>query len=172
MSFRSVAVLYGGVSAEREISLQSGAAVISAVERLGLEVTALDLTSRSLAPLLDMDVDLAFIALHGGEGEDGRLQSVLDMSGVPYTGCGPLACAMAMDKVRSKLLWRGAGLPTEDFAQLGPDSDWEQVLAALGGQAIVKPARAHSRARVRTPAASRSASPARSRARRCSTRSA
>ncbi len=141
MSFTRVAVLYGGVTGEREISLQTGRAVIDAVTELGLEPVPVDMQDRSLQPILDLQTDIVFIALHGGDGEDGKLQSVLELLEIPYTGCGPLASALAMDKVRCKQLWRGLGLPTEDFTVITEDADWQAVLSHLGGRVMVKPVR-------------------------------
>jgi D-alanine-D-alanine ligase len=135
-----VGVLYGGQSAEREISLQSGAAVIEALEEAGIEHVALDVGANAIADIQAAQLDRAFIALHGPGGEDGRIQAVLEYLNIPYTGSDVQASALAMDKLRSKQLWRGVGLPTPDFAVLHAQSDWQKVLAELGGEVMVKPA--------------------------------
>lgn len=135
-----VGVLYGGQSAEREISLQSGAAVIEALEEAGIEHVALDVGANAIADIQAAQLDRAFIALHGPGGEDGRIQAVLEYLNIPYTGSDVQASALAMDKLRSKQLWRGVGLPTPDFAVLHAQSDWHKVLAELGGEVMVKPA--------------------------------
>lgn len=139
MSPRRVAVLYGGISAERDISLKTGEAVMASLESLGLKAQGIDLGGDTLQQIMAINADLAFIALHGGMGEDGSLQAALEMRGLPYTGCGPLASGLAMDKVLCKRLWRGVALPTADFALLQPDSDWQAILTQLGGHVIVKP---------------------------------
>lgn len=134
-----VGVLYGGTSAEREISLQTGTAVLAALERLGVDAVGLDLGERALGQLQATPMDLAFIALHGPGGEDGRIQAVLEYMGIPYTGSDVASSALAMDKLRSKQLWAGIGLPTPAFELLGEGSDWERIVKNLGGDVIVKP---------------------------------
>lgn len=134
-----IAVLLGGESAERDVSLQSGAAVLAAMSRLGVEARAIDTAEA------DWQVQLqgcaaAFLALHGGAGEDGTIQGALQMAGVPYTGSGVLASALAMDKLRCKQMWQGSGVPTPAFAGLSEDSDWQAIIDQLGGVAMVKPA--------------------------------
>ena len=105
-----VAVLAGGTSAERPVSLKSGAAVHQALRNLGLIAELVDPADKSVETLKGFDV--AFIALHGRGGEDGVIQGVLEHLGIPYTGSGVMASAIGMDKVRTKQLWKGAGLPT------------------------------------------------------------
>lgn len=140
-----VAVLYGGSSAEREVSLKSGAAALAAltatgVDAVGIDAAAPDLLAR-LAGGLDQGFDRAFIALHGRGGEDGTLQGALDWLGLPYTGSGVLGSALAMDKLRAKQIWQARGLPTAPYALAAPDSDWNAIVAALGLPLMVKPAR-------------------------------
>ena len=138
--FGRVGVLFGGQSAEREISLQSGAAVIAALQEAGIDYVALDVGVNAIADIQSAQLDRAFIALHGPGGEDGRIQAVLEYLHIPYTGSDVQSSALAMDKLRSKQLWRGVGLPTPDFALLSADTDWQSVLNELGGDVMVKPA--------------------------------
>lgn len=138
--FGRVGVLFGGQSAEREISLQSGAAVIAALQEAGIDYVALDVGANAIADIQSAQLDRAFIALHGPGGEDGRIQAVLEYLHIPYTGSDVQSSALAMDKLRSKQLWRGVGLPTPDFALLSADTDWQSVLNELGGEVMVKPA--------------------------------
>lgn len=135
-----VGVLYGGTSAEREISLETGAAVLDALRQSGVDAVGIDIGADAIAQLQATPMDVAFIALHGPGGEDGRIQGVLEYMGIPYTGSDVSASALAMDKLRSKQLWAGIGLSTPEFAVVNADSDWDQVLKNLGGDAIVKPA--------------------------------
>jgi len=135
---KRVAVLLGGDSAEREVSLMSGTSVAEALQELGVVTVAVDTAESHWWERLQQ-VDLAFICLHGPGGEDGVVQGALETMGIPYTGSGVLASALAMDKLRSKRLWRGIGLATADFEELSPDSDWEAVITRLGS-AFVKPA--------------------------------
>src|SRR5690625_1094079 len=135
-----LALLYGGRSAERAISLQSGAAVGAALERLGLRVQAIDTAGEGWLQRWPEGCRHAFIALHGPGGEDGSVQGALQQLGVGHTGSGVLASALAMDKLRSKQLWRGLGLPTPDFVLAGADTDWAAVMADFG-VAFVKPVR-------------------------------
>lgn len=137
--FGKVAVLYGGTSAERPVSLNSGSRVLAALQGQGIAAEGFDPAERPLAEL--KDYDRAFIALHGGHGEDGALQGALDLLGLPYTGPGVLASAIAMDKFRTKLIWQGAGLPVPAYAMLTADSDFAAVEASLGLPLFVKPAR-------------------------------
>lgn len=137
--FGKVAVLYGGTSAERAVSLNSGSRVLAALQGQGINAEGFDPAARSLDEL--KNYDRAFIALHGGHGEDGALQGALDLLGLPYTGPGVLASAVAMDKFRTKLLWQGAGLPVPAYAMLTADSDFAAVEARLGLPLFVKPAR-------------------------------
>jgi D-alanine-D-alanine ligase len=135
-----VAVMFGGNSAEREISLKSGNAVLAALRRAGVDAHAFDPAERPLAALKDEAYERIFIALHGRGGEDGSLQGALDLMGIPYTGSGVLASALAMDKWRSKLLWQAAGIPVPDCMLLTADSDWQAVVDRLGLPIFVKPA--------------------------------
>ena len=137
-----VAVLMGGTSAERSVSLNSGEAVYRALLSQGVDAIALDLhNNNAIAQLLDTPVDLAFIAMHGRGGEDGTLQGVLDWLQIPYTGSGVMASAIAMDKWRTKLIWQAAGLPTPKAFLLDGNCDWAELIQALENNAIVKPAR-------------------------------
>jgi len=150
-----VAVIYGGTSAERDISLASGAAVLQGLLDAGVDAVGVDAGPNLLSDLQVLRPDRAFIVLHGPGGEDGTVQGALEWMGIPYTGSGVQASALAMDKRRCKQLWRGAGLPTAAFAVLEENSDWEQVLTELGGVAMVKPANEGSSlgmAKVTTPA--------------------
>ncbi len=138
MSFGKVAVLFGGRSAEREVSLKSGSAVLAALKRGGVDAHAFDPSER---PLHDLEgFDRAFIALHGRFGEDGTIQGALELMGIPYTGSGVMASGIGMDKWRTKLLWQAAGVPTPKFELLGADSDFAAVEARLGLPIFVKPA--------------------------------
>ncbi|WP_049628890.1 D-alanine--D-alanine ligase [Cellvibrio sp. pealriver] len=141
-----VGVLFGGLSAEREISLQSGAAVIAALVEAGIDHVAIDVGDNILADIQAANIDRAFIILHGPGGEDGRIQALLEFLNIPYTGSDVASSALAMDKLRTKQLWRGVdvngeqGLPTPAFAVLSQGSDFAQVLESLGGEVMVKPA--------------------------------
>lgn len=139
-NFGKVAVLMGGASAEREISLKSGAAVLAALQRRRVDAHALDPDARVLQLLHDAQFDRAFVILHGRGGEDGVIQGALETIGMPYTGCGVLASALAMDKFRCKLLWQGVGLPTPPFVLLCGEEDLT-VAAGLGFPLMVKPVR-------------------------------
>ena len=135
-----VGVLLGGTSSEREISLQSGAAVVAALVEAGVEHVAIDVGANAIADIQAAKIDRAFIMLHGVGGEDGRMQAVLEYLNIPFTGSGVQSSALAMDKLRTKQLWRGVGLSTPDFAVLNKGTDWKNVLADLGGEVMVKPA--------------------------------
>jgi len=135
-----VAVLMGGNAAEREVSLASGNAVTASLASMGVDVIAIDTAGDVIADLQAAKPDFAFIALHGKGGEDGTMQALLEKMNIPYSGSGVLGSALAMDKVRSKNVWRGLTLPTPAFACLDAASDFEAVLARLGGTAFVKPA--------------------------------
>src|SRR5690606_29909440 len=113
-----VGVLLGGQSSEREISLQSGAAVVAALVEAGVEHVAIDVGANVIADIQAANIDRAFLALHGAGGEDGRIQAVLEFLNIPFTGSGVQASALGMDKLRTKQLWRGVGLSTPDFAIL------------------------------------------------------
>jgi len=139
--FGKVAVMFGGTSAEREVSLNSGAAVLAALQSRAVDAHAFDPANRPLAALQSEGFDRVFIALHGRGGEDGTLQGALTLMNLPFTGSGVLASALAMDKWRSKLVWQALGLPIPDFAILTADSDFDAVIAKLGLPLFVKPAR-------------------------------
>jgi D-alanine-D-alanine ligase len=136
--FGKVAVLFGGDSAEREVSLHSGARVLDALRRQGVDAQAFDPAERELGELKAFG--RAFIVLHGRHGEDGTVQGALELMGVPYTGSGVMASAVGMDKWRTKLLWRSAGLPVPDFVMLDEYSDFAAAEARLGLPLFVKPA--------------------------------
>lgn len=136
--FGKVAVLLGGRSAERDVSLNSGNAVLAALKRGGVDAHAFDPAEK---PLHDLEeFDRVFIALHGRYGEDGTIQGALELFGIPYTGSGVMAAAVGMDKWRTKLLWQAAGIPTPEFEMLNADSDFNAVEAHLGLPMFVKPA--------------------------------
>ena len=138
--FGKVGVLFGGRSAEREISLMSGSGVLKALQDQGIDAHAFDPAQRSLAELASEKFDRVFIALHGRYGEDGTLQGALEQMGIPYTGPGVLASAIAMDKAMTKRVWLYSGLSTPKFEMLHAGSDWKAVAAKLGLPLIVKPA--------------------------------
>jgi len=139
--FGKVAVLMGGPSAEREISLLSGNAILAALRSKGVDAHAFDPAQRSLYALPGDGFDRAFIALHGRFGEDGTVQGALEVLGIPYTGSGVMASALAMDKWRTKLVWIAGGIPTPRYRMVDAGTDWWSVVAALGLPLIVKPAR-------------------------------
>ncbi len=137
-----VAVLLGGTSAEREVSLKSGAATLAALQHAGVDAVGIDAAAPDLlAQLTGNRFARAFIALHGRGGEDGTLQGALDWLGLPYTGSGVLGSALAMDKLRAKQVWLGCGLPTAAWALADADSDWDALVARLGLPLMVKPSR-------------------------------
>lgn len=133
-----VAVLKGGMSSEREISLISGQAVANSLQRLGVKTTVIDVGRDIVSRLQAAAPDLVVNMLHGKGGEDGVMQGLLETMGLPYTGSGVLASALAMDKVKSKLIWAQLGLATADFEVLSAGSDWQDIIARLG-RAVVKP---------------------------------
>ncbi len=139
--FGKVAVLMGGRSAEREISLQSGTAVLDALRRRGVDAHAFDPSEHPMEALIQQGFDRAHIALHGRFGEDGTVQGALELMGLPYTGSGVLASALAMDKWRTKLLWQAAGISTPCHVLLTEQSDFDAVAQELGLPLIVKPSR-------------------------------
>ncbi len=136
--FGRVAVLLGGRSAEREVSLKSGAAVLAALQAGGVQAEAFDTAEHEVAELKAFD--RVFIALHGRYGEDGTLQGALELMGIPYTGSGVLASALAMDKWRTKLVWQAAGVPTPRYVVLNTHTDFARVAQELGLPLMVKPA--------------------------------
>ena len=139
-SFGKVAVLFGGRSAEREVSLKSGSAVLAALKRSGVDAYPFDPAVQNLQALVDDGFDRVFIALHGRYGEDGTVQGALELLGIPYTGSGVMASALGMDKWRTKMLWQAANLPVPDYALLDERSDWQAVAKQLGLPLFVKPA--------------------------------
>ena len=140
-NFGKVAVLLGGRSAEREVSLQSGQAVLAALQESGVDAHPFDPAKESLDELLRRNFDRAFIALHGRFGEDGTVQGALELMEMPYTGSGVMASALAMDKWRTKLIWEAAGIQSPRFMLLNAHSDFMAVAENLGLPLIVKPAR-------------------------------
>ena len=138
--FGKVAVLFGGKSAEREVSLKSGAAVLAALRRAGVDAHAFDPASNDVHELKEQGYDRVFIALHGRYGEDGTVQGALELMGIPYTGSGVMASALGMDKWRSKLVWSAAGLPIPKYLMLRSDFDAADVVRELGLPLFVKPA--------------------------------
>ena len=139
--YGKVAVLMGGKSAERDISLESGSAVFNALVNQNIDACQIDVDERLMEKLQGNDFDRVFIALHGRGGEDGTVQGLLEIINLPYTGSGVLGSALSMDKCRSKLLWRSIGLPTPDFSELASDSDWDEIIDKLGLPIMVKPVR-------------------------------
>lgn len=135
-----VGVLYGGISAEREVSLMSGAGVHQALCDLGVDAHLFDTQEQSLAELAQAGFDRVFIALHGRYGEDGTLQGALELLHIPYTGSGPMASAVAMDKVMTKRVWLQHGLPTPEFAVLTSEQDLVGLSDRLPMPFIMKPA--------------------------------
>lgn len=134
-----VGVLYGGRSAEREVSLMSGAGVHEALQSVGVDAHLFDTGVRSFAELEAARFDRVFIALHGRYGEDGTIQGALELLGIPYTGSGPAASAIAMDKITTKRIWLQHGLPTPDFAILDEHTELRRVPDSLGLPLIIKP---------------------------------
>lgn len=137
--FGKVAVIFGGSSAERDVSLMSGQAVLEALTHAGVDAHPFDPAEQDLFDLKRLGFDRAFLILHGRGGEDGTIQGALTQMGIPYTGSGVMASAIAMDKWRTKMLWLQAGLPTPRFAILNRDSNWGEVVAELGLPIFVKP---------------------------------
>lgn len=138
--FGKVGVLYGGKAAERKVSLVSGAAVCEALKSKGVDAHLFDTGEKDATALQAENFDRVFIALHGRYGEDGCIQGLLEVLGVPYTGSGVMASAIAMDKVMTKRLWIAQGLPTPRYMELHADSDPLEVVEYLGLPLIIKPA--------------------------------
>lgn len=143
-----IAVLLGGTSAERDVSLLSGAAVLAGLQEAGVDAHPVDIRDVPVLSLKEQGFTKAFIALHGRGGEDGTLQGVLEFLDIPYTGSGVMASAITMDKLRSKFLWQGCGLPVSPYVALtrkqmdaGIDGDVADSIAALGMPLFVKPSR-------------------------------
>ena len=140
MNFGKVAVMLGGNSAEREVSLKSGAAVLAALRAKGVDAHPFDPQDKPLEALHSENFSRVFIALHGRGGEDGSMQGALNLLNIPYTGSGVLASALAMDKWRCKLLWSAAGLPVPQYEIVTAASDFAAIEARLGLPLFVKPA--------------------------------
>lgn len=142
--FGKVAVLFGGVSAEREVSLKSGTLVLQALQSAGIDAHPFDPSERPLAALKDEGFVRAFNALHGGYGENGQIQGALDFYGIRYTGTGVLGSALGLDKFRSKLVWQQLGIPTPPFVAVLRGDDYAAqapgIVAKLGLPLFVKPA--------------------------------
>lgn len=138
--FGRVAVLMGGSAAERPVSLRSGAAVYEALLRKGVDAIAIDVTASPIEALNAIKIDRVFNIIHGRGGEDGELQAVLEVMGIPYTGSGVLASALAMDKLKTKLCWQGYGLVTPKWFLLNSTDDINGCIEKLGFPVIVKPA--------------------------------
>ncbi|MEJ7668760.1 MAG: D-alanine--D-alanine ligase [Casimicrobiaceae bacterium] len=139
--FGKVAVLLGGSSSEREVSLMSGNAVLGALRVKGINAHPFDPALHELCELRHEGFARAFIALHGRVGEDGTIQGALETLKIPYTGSGVMASALAMDKWRTKLVWLASGIPTPRYKVVDADTDWMSIVAELGLPLIVKPAR-------------------------------
>ena len=139
-NFGKVAVLMGGFSSEREVSLNSGAAIVAALQSRGIDAHPFDPKTQDIVQLKALGFQTAFNTLHGTYGEDGTVQGLLEALGVPYTGCGVMASAIGMDKYRTKLVWQGLGLPVPEFAVLHDDSDFAAIERELGLPLFVKPA--------------------------------
>ena len=139
--FGKVAVLMGGQSAERAISLESGQAVFKALCAVGIDAHTIDFDKHSFEKLINEDFDRVFIALHGRGGEDGTIQGALETIGLPYSGSNVLGSALAMDKIRSKAIWKNSGLPTPAAIELTQASNFDQVVKELGLPIMVKPVR-------------------------------
>jgi D-alanine-D-alanine ligase len=138
--FGRVAVLLGGSSSEREVSLLSGQAVLAALQRRGVRAEAFDPAMRALAQLQELQIDRVWIALHGPGGEDGTLQGALEFLGIPYTGSGVMGSAIGMDKLRTKWLAQAVGVPSAQFVVLRSSADCELAIERLGLPLFVKPA--------------------------------
>lgn len=137
----NIAVLFGGESSEREVSLNSGKAVINAFNELNQNVVAIDVKTVDLAAAIqENNIQHVFIALHGGDGENGTVQALLTTLGVTYTGASMQGCSIAMDKYRTKLIWQAAGIATADFLLVDDQSTWTEVHACLGNKMMIKPA--------------------------------
>lgn len=139
--FGKVAVLMGGPSAEREVSLKTGKAVLSALQRQNVMARGMDADKSTLRILEDEKFERVFIALHGRWGEDGVIQGALEMLDIRYTGSGVLGSALAMDKLRSKYLWSATGIPTPEYVVLASGTDPDEVVGKIGLPVFVKPVR-------------------------------
>ncbi|HCD04590.1 MAG TPA: D-alanine--D-alanine ligase [Methylophaga sp.] len=137
--FGRVAVLLGGRSAEREISLKSGRAVIAAMQSIGIDAVEIDVDKSVSERLRQEGIDRAFIILHGHGGEDGEIQGVLQSLQIPYTGSGITGAVLSMNKRLSKQVWQGQGLPTPKYMQLNRQSNTQQLIEELGLPIVIKP---------------------------------
>ncbi|GAC1632607.1 MAG: D-alanine--D-alanine ligase [Nevskia sp.] len=137
--FGKVGVLMGGWSSERQVSLWSGEGVVAALRNRGVDATPVDADKDTILTLPKLGFDRVFNLLHGTGGEDGTVQAVLDLHGIPYPGCGVLASALAMDKLRTKRIWKAEGLPTPDYRVLKTVADGEAAAEAFGYPFIIKP---------------------------------
>ncbi len=135
-----VGLLFGGRSGEREISIRSGNGVLKALQKKGVNVHPFDTGERTLSELAAEKFDRVFIALHGPYGEDGTIQGVLEHLGVPYTGSGVMASALAMDKIMTKRIWLSQDIPTPRYVELSENPDWDDIVQKLGLPLIIKPA--------------------------------
>ncbi len=138
-AFGKVAVLMGGRSAERDISLLSGKAVLASLQAQGIDAHGVDVDDHIMAQLQDAQFDRAFIVLHGRGGEDGEIQGALNTINLPYTGSGITGAVLSMNKALSKVIWREAGLPTADFVQIQANPSPEVIIDKLGLPLFVKP---------------------------------
>ncbi len=145
-NFGRIGVLMGGASSEREISLKSGNAVYESLKNQALEVTAIDIQTddwhQNQRIIQDLSLDIAFIALHGCFGEDGRIQALLEELNLCYTGSGPVASCLAMDKIASRRIFREQGLPVPNYVVFSANDDFRllrQITAGLNPPFVVKP---------------------------------
>ncbi len=138
--YGKVAVILGGNSAEREVSLMSGGGVLEALQSRGVDAHAFDPKDKPLSALKEEGFDRVFLILHGPGGEDGTIQGALEFLGVPYTGCGVMASALGMDKLRTKLIWQALGLPIPAFELVDEHSNFDAIEQKLGLPLFVKPA--------------------------------
>lgn len=138
-NFGRVGVLYGGLSAEREVSIMSGKGVYEALLSKGVDAHLFDTGKHSIAELAQQNFDRVFIALHGRYGEDGTIQGALELLGIPYTGSGPMASSLAMDKSMTKKVWLHEGLPTPEYIEIKSESDLGHIVQTLGMPLIIKP---------------------------------
>ena len=137
--FGRVAVLLGGTSSERGVSLDSGSNVLDALRARGVDAHAVDGVPALIPALVCKEYDRVFNILHGGDGENGVLQGLLQSLGVPYTGPGVLGSALTMDKIRTKQVWIASGLPTPKYVRLAPGADLHAAALELGLPVFVKP---------------------------------
>lgn len=137
--FGKVAVLMGGWSAERPVSLKSGQAVLEALLSAGVDAHKVDVDREIASELQAGSFDRAFNILHGPGGEDGQIQGLLEILQLPYTGCGVMASSISMDKLMTKRIWEGMGLPTAKYRVLEMNTDFEEVVDSLGLPLMIKP---------------------------------